>query len=81
MQAVNPVVIPRNHLVEEVILAAETNRDFAPFHELVDVLAKPFRYDASLTRYARPPLPGQEVRQTFCGTQKPCLLALLTNTM
>ncbi|MCW8927020.1 MAG: YdiU family protein [Xanthomonadales bacterium] len=68
MLRANPVFIPRNHLVEEAIVAAENDGDFAPFHALVDVLAHPFDYDANLERYARPPLPGQEVRQTFCGT-------------
>ena len=31
MCAANPVVIPRNHLVEEAISAAVNNSDFAPF--------------------------------------------------
>ena len=64
----NPVFIPRNHLVEETIKAAETDLDFAPFHALVDVLAKPFDFDLELVRYATPPRPEQRVRQTFCGT-------------
>jgi uncharacterized protein YdiU (UPF0061 family) len=68
MYAANPVFIPRNHLVEEAIVAAETRQDFGPFHALVEVLAQPFSFDAALERYAKPPLPGQEVRQTFCGT-------------
>lgn len=68
MLAVNPVFIPRNHLVAEAIVAAETGQDFAPFHALVEALAHPCEFDGALERYARPPLPGQEVRQTFCGT-------------
>jgi uncharacterized protein YdiU (UPF0061 family) len=54
--------------VEEAIVAAESNGDFAPFHALVDVLVRPFDYSEELEHYAKPPLPGQEVRQTFCGT-------------
>jgi len=68
MLTVNPVFIPRNHLVEEAIVAAESNLDFAPFHALVEVVTQPFDFDTTLTHYAKPPLPGQEVRQTFCGT-------------
>ncbi len=68
MIVANPVFIPRNHLVEETIVAAETNGEFAPFHQLVDVLAQPCSFDQALEYYAKPPLPGQEVRQTFCGT-------------
>jgi len=68
MFSVNPVFIPRNHLVEEAIVAAENRKDFEPFHELVEVVTRPFDFDTALARYAKPPLPEQEVRQTFCGT-------------
>ncbi|MGB5488447.1 MAG: protein adenylyltransferase SelO family protein, partial [Lysobacterales bacterium] len=68
MYAVNPVYIPRNHLVEEAISAAEKHQDFGPFNSLVDILAKPFEFSQANARYATPPRPGQVVRQTFCGT-------------
>ena len=68
MYAANPVFIARNHLVEEAIAAATRNGDFAPFHQLVDVLAQPHQYRDALARYATPPQPEQVVRQTFCGT-------------
>ena len=42
MDRVNPVYIPRNHLVEEA-LAAATDDDLGPFRRLLDVLALPFR--------------------------------------
>ncbi len=68
MYAVNPVYIPRNHLVEEAISAAEKNQDFEPFNKLVDILANPFEFNSANARYAIPPRPEQVVRQTFCGT-------------
>ena len=68
MYAVNPVYIPRNHLVEEAISAAGENQDFEPFNKLVDILANPFEFDRANARYAIPPRPEQVVRQTFCGT-------------
>ena len=68
MYAVNPVYIPRNHLVEEAISAAEKHQDFEPFNSLVDILAKPFEFNQANARYATPPRPEQVVRQTFCGT-------------
>jgi len=68
MYAVNPVFIPRNHLVEEAIAAATNNGDFQPFHQLVDLLAAPFDYNADQSRYALPPRPEQVVLKTFCGT-------------
>ncbi|MBR0962915.1 YdiU family protein [Bradyrhizobium diazoefficiens] len=68
MHAVNPLFIPRNHRVEAVIQAAVNNDDYAPFEELVKVLAKPFDDQAGYAAYAEPPLPDQRVLQTFCGT-------------
>ena len=68
MYAVNPVYIPRNHLVEEAISAAETQQDLEPFNRLVDILVNPFEFSHDNARYALPPRPEQVVRQTFCGT-------------
>jgi uncharacterized protein YdiU (UPF0061 family) len=67
MQAVNPAFIPRNHRVEAVIQAALTG-DYAPFEELLAVLAKPFEDQPEHAGYADPPLLHQRVLQTFCGT-------------
>lgn len=68
MAAVNPVFLPRNHLVEEVIAAAVSRDDFQPFHDLVDLLAHPGEWRPDQARYARPPRPEEVVRRTFCGT-------------
>jgi uncharacterized protein YdiU (UPF0061 family) len=68
MQAVNPAFIPRNHRIEAVIQAAVNNDDFAPFEELVAVLAKPFEDQPERAIYAEPPLPNERVSETFCGT-------------
>jgi uncharacterized protein YdiU (UPF0061 family) len=68
MYAINPACIARNHLVEQAIEAAGEQQDFEPFHTLVDVLAQPFKFDRTRTRFATPPRPEQVIRQTFCGT-------------
>ena len=68
MRAVNPAFIPRNHRVEAVIQAAVNNDDYAPFEELLTVLAKPFEDQPEFAAYADPPQPEQRVMQTFCGT-------------
>lgn len=68
MQAVNPVYIPRNHQVEAAIRAAEDHNDFSVFHELYEVLQKPFDIQEGKERYRLPPAPEEEVLQTFCGT-------------
>ncbi|WP_295875707.1 YdiU family protein [uncultured Zhongshania sp.] len=64
----NPVFIPRNHLVQEAITAAERNNDLSVFNQLVDVLKTPHTFDPAKQRYALPPKPNERVLQTFCGT-------------
>ena len=68
MRSVNPAFIPRNHRVEAVIKAAMKNDDYAPFEELIAVLAKPYEDQPAFAEYANPPKPDQRVLQTFCGT-------------
>jgi uncharacterized protein YdiU (UPF0061 family) len=68
MKSVNPAVIPRNHRIEQVIDAAVDGGDFAPFMEMSEALAEPFRSQERFASYALPPLPEQRVLQTFCGT-------------
>jgi uncharacterized protein YdiU (UPF0061 family) len=67
MDAVNPVYIARNHLVEEA-LAAGTAGDLAPFRRLVDVLARPFEERPGLEAYAAPAPSSFGPYRTFCGT-------------
>ena len=68
MCLVNPAFIPRNHRIETMIQAAEGTGDFAPFEELLSILAKPFEDQPGFVRYMDPPDPHQRVCQTFCGT-------------
>ncbi len=68
MRAVNPAFIPRNHMVEAAIRAAVTRQDFAPFEDMMRVLARPFDDQPEFPLHAMPPLPDEVVTQTFCGT-------------
>lgn len=68
MLAVNPAYIPRNHRIAAAIRAAEDHDDFAPFEELMAVLAQPFEERATFAEYENPPRPEERVRATFCGT-------------
>jgi uncharacterized protein YdiU (UPF0061 family) len=67
MDRVNPVYIPRNHLVEEA-LAAATGGDLAPLVRLLDAVAAPFDERPGLERYAAPAPPDFGAYRTFCGT-------------
>lgn len=68
MRAVNPLFIPRNHRVEAAIESAVEHQDFAPFEELVDVLAHPYDARPGREHYALPPAAHERVLATFCGT-------------
>jgi serine/tyrosine/threonine adenylyltransferase len=68
MRAINPAFIPRNHRIEAVIQAAVWNDDYAPFEDLLTVLAAPYQDQPDFASYADPPKPEERVCQTFCGT-------------
>jgi uncharacterized protein YdiU (UPF0061 family) len=68
MRSANPAYIPRNHRVEAALAAAVEREDFAPFEELLKVLARPFEDRAEFAAYTEPPPDDQRVCQTFCGT-------------
>ncbi len=67
MDRVNPVYIPRNHLVEEALDAA-TAGDLGPTDRLLSVLASPYRERPEDERYAQPAPQDFGAYQTFCGT-------------
>ena len=68
MDRVNPLYIPRNHLVDDALTAA-TAGDLAPFDELLDVVTHPVEHRPGRERFAEP-APDSFGRQfqTFCGT-------------
>ncbi len=68
MRGENPAYLPRNHRVEAVIAAAVEQDDFAPFQELVEVLARPYDDQPALIAYAASPKLEERVMRTFCGT-------------
>ena len=54
MRGVNPKYILRNYLAQQVIQEAQ-NGDYAPMHELIKVLARPFDEQPEHEQYAAPP--------------------------
>jgi uncharacterized protein YdiU (UPF0061 family) len=68
MDRVNPVYIPRNHLVEHA-LAAATDGDLAPLERLLDAVGAPYDKRDDLENYAAPaPQEFGATYRTFCGT-------------
>ena len=68
MRKNNPLVIPRNHKVEEALNAASINNDLRPMNNLLKILKKPYDKQSKINTYRLPPEPGKEVYKTFCGT-------------
>jgi protein adenylyltransferase len=68
MRLVNPAVIPRNHRIEEAIVAAVERGDYTPFGTLTAVLSRPYEDSEAGAAYSAAPLPEERVLQTFCGT-------------
>ena len=59
MHSANPAYIPRNHLIEEVIVAAVDQGDLSPFQQLIEVLDSPYVEQPGQQRYAAPPRPEE----------------------
>ena len=66
MNSVNPLVIPRNHKVEESIKAAEQN-NLEPTYQLLEILKKPYSFQKNTSNYQKPIILDKKY-QTFCGT-------------
>jgi uncharacterized protein YdiU (UPF0061 family) len=69
MRRVNPIVIARNHRVEEALSAASNEGDLGPFERLLDAIRQPYDEAPQLARYAEPaPVEVTAGYRTFCGT-------------
>lgn len=67
MKMVNPIVIPRNHRVEQAIQAF-VDGDTALFMELLQVLSNPYSVQAQHKAYTRPPTDETPPFVSYCGT-------------
>ena len=66
MRSVNPIVIPRNHKVEEALNEADQN-NLEPLNKLLEVLSKPYLEKKDIFDYQVPSISNKKY-QTFCGT-------------
>ena len=67
MHSVNPIIIPRNHKVEEALIAAN-NENITPMKNLIKVLENPYSNQENISDFQLPnPLENGKY-QTFCGT-------------
>ncbi len=69
MDRVNPIYIPRNHLVEAALSAAVVEGDLGPLETFLGVLSRPYQVRAGLEGFTKPASETfTEGYQTFCGT-------------
>ncbi len=68
MQKINPLYIPRNHLVERAIKAAVENNNYSVMKNLCSILSQPFKEQKVDADYQNPAHPSEIVYKTFCGT-------------
>jgi serine/tyrosine/threonine adenylyltransferase len=68
MRQSNPVVIPRNHVVQAALEAAMERQDFQPFEDLLEAVSRPYEDRPGLESYTAPARPEQCITATFCGT-------------
>jgi uncharacterized protein YdiU (UPF0061 family) len=67
MDSHNPLVIPRNHIVEEVLDSANQG-DMEPFNDFLEVLSMPYQMPKN-EKYLQGASAGFDASyQTFCGT-------------
>ena len=67
MHSVNPLIIPRNHKVEEA-LAAANDGNLEVMNKLLTVLEKPYENQSDIADFQSPAPLSNKNYQTFCGT-------------
>lgn len=68
MKRTNPAFIPRNHLVESVLLQATEKASLTEFHHLLELIQDPFAYTQEQLTCVPPPLEFDKNYMTYCGT-------------
>ncbi len=67
MQSQNPLVIPRNHLVE-LALEDVIQGNKSQFNELINLISKPYDYKSNHNNFQTIPSEFDDCYKTFCGT-------------
>ena len=61
----NPLVIPRNHQIEEILKEA-SQENLSPLNKFFETLNNPYTDHKNISKYQLPN--SNENYQTFCGT-------------
>ncbi len=68
MMSCNPILIPRNYLVEEALSEAEIDGKLDKFNELNEIISSPYQLKKVNNKYLETPTKTNIPYKTFCGT-------------
>jgi uncharacterized protein YdiU (UPF0061 family) len=68
MKKINPLYIPRNHLVEYALDEALSKENYKPFYNLLSFVTNPFDEISNSEEYTLPAPIKDKPYKTFCGT-------------
>ena len=67
MRKNNPIVIPRNYKIEDVLTAANMGNLY-DLNKILSILNNPYEVQKMITDYQKPAPISDEKYKTFCGT-------------
>ena len=68
MKKINPLYIPRNHLVEHALDEALSKENYKPFYKLLGFVTNPYNEISNSEEYTLPAPINDKPYKTFCGT-------------
>lgn len=68
MDKINPILIPRNYIIANIIQKSVFKNDYTEFHEFLQAIQKPFTENKKYNKYYLSPKENERVVNTFCGT-------------
>ena len=68
MKKINPLYIPRNHLVEYALDEALSKKNYKPFYNLLSFVTNPYDEISNSEEYTLPAPITNKPYKTFCGT-------------
>ena len=68
LKMINPSIIPRNHIVENIINQVVIDKNIGQLNELISMLKEPYNDYEEKHIFLKPPKENEDIKNTFCGT-------------
>ena len=68
MDRINPILIPRNHIIANIIQESVFKNNYTEFHKFLQAIQNPFSENKKYSKYYLPPKEDEKIANTFCGT-------------